>query len=548
MAKIWSIQKVNFTFIIILLVLLLSLPGCGLKKKKGLMTIEGDPAVLYKQGLALFNGKRYKAAIEKFEQLKSSFPDSPPFTILAELKVADAHFHLSENVEAAALYEEFRKIHPTYEEIAYVQFQIGMSYFNQTTTADRDPTLVQKALANFEYLVANYPPSLFTEKAKEKIWICKRKLAEHEFRIGSFYYERENYEAAVPRLQELLEKYPEWLDQDKTLLLLAKSCIQLGQEQKARETLARLLKEYPGSLPAKEARTILARGRFDIKVPSRLKTILTKRPYDTRVAFREEKRDLKKGKKFAAEPVPEGFIFVKYEEEGEKTLPLQGRTPAAKGVVEEGRSQPIQPEPMEGLKIALLPEEESSRIIPPAKAEPARTEQPAAVKKPVASLPGAVGSLIEKGEPKKRSAEEVQSADSTSPIDITSDRVESYSKENLIQFKGNVIARQKDIVIYADSIEARIVDNGKGIDRVVAGGNVKIQQGLRVANCEKAVFYNLAKKVVLTGDPKVWEGDNTVTGEEIVFDIEQNQMEVKGGTGGRGKVKVYPKEEPEKKE
>ena len=102
------------------------------------------------------------------------------------------------------------------------------------------------------------------------------------------------------------------------------------------------------------------------------------------------------------------------------------------------------------------------------------------------------------------------------------------------------MARQRDIVIYADSLEAVIIEDGKGIEKVVAGGNVKIQQGLRVANCEKAIFYNLDQKFVLTGDPKVWEGDNIVSGDEIVFDIEKNRIEVKGGPKGRGKAKIQP--------
>lgn len=136
--------------------------------------------------------------------------------------------------------------------------------------------------------------------------------------------------------------------------------------------------------------------------------------------------------------------------------------------------------------------------------------------------------------------------DTSKPIDITSDRVETYSKENLIIFKGNVMARQKDMVIYADSLEAVIIEDGKGIERIVAGGNVKIQQGLRVANCQKAVFYNLDQKVVLTGDPKVWEGENVVSGDEIVFDIEQDRFEVKGGPSVRGKAKIYPGGEFEK--
>ena len=75
---------------------------------------------------------------------------------------------------------------------------------------------------------------------------------------------------------------------------------------------------------------------------------------------------------------------------------------------------------------------------------------------------------------------------------------------------------------------------------------MKVQQGLRVASSQRAVFYNLDKKVVLTGDPKVREGDNVVSGDEIVFDIEQNRVEVKGGPSGRGKAKIHPGGEFEK--
>jgi lipopolysaccharide export system protein LptA len=71
---------------------------------------------------------------------------------------------------------------------------------------------------------------------------------------------------------------------------------------------------------------------------------------------------------------------------------------------------------------------------------------------------------------------------------------------------------------------------------------VKIQQGLRVAHCQKAVFYNLDQKLVLTGDPKVSEGDNIVLGDEIILDIGKNRVEVKGGPSGRGMAKVQPGE------
>ena len=123
--------------------------------------------------------------------------------------------------------------------------------------------------------------------------------------------------------------------------------------------------------------------------------------------------------------------------------------------------------------------------------------------------------------------------------------METFSKERLILFKGNVVARQKDMVIYADTIETRLLEEGKGIETVVADGNVKIQQGVRVATGQKAVFYNLDRKVVLTGAPKVWEGENVVSGEEIIFDLGQNRVQVKGGSQERGKVKIHPRGESE---
>ena len=71
--------------------------GCG-GKGKAVKKIEGDPEILYKQGLARFNKRDYPDALKKFEELKSSFPDSPPYTLWAELKVGDCHFLQKEYV------------------------------------------------------------------------------------------------------------------------------------------------------------------------------------------------------------------------------------------------------------------------------------------------------------------------------------------------------------------------------------------------------------------------------------------------------------------
>jgi lipopolysaccharide export system protein LptA len=166
--------------------------------------------------------------------------------------------------------------------------------------------------------------------------------------------------------------------------------------------------------------------------------------------------------------------------------------------------------------------------------------------KRVAAVPSAPAPSKEKVNtkvpPETKEAKLADPVDRNQPIDVTSDKVEARWKENLVIFKGNVIARQKDMVIYADSLEVTTNEDGKGIERAVAGGNVKIQQGPRIADCQKAVFYNLDQKLVLTGDPKISEGNNIILGDEIIFLIDKNRVDVKGGPSGRGKAKIQPGE------
>jgi outer membrane protein assembly factor BamD len=480
----------NFIFLIVFAFLL----GCA---GKDIKTTEGDPGTLYREGLTRYNKRDYSEALKKFEHLKSNFPDSPPYTTRAELKIGDCHFFMKEYVEAVAAYEEFKKIHPTHEEMAYVQYQIGMSYHNQILSLDRDQTFTQKALSAFEYLVVNYPPSLFTEKAKEKIEICRKRLADHEFYIGDYYYRHEKFEAASHRFKGLVEKFPKMPDEDKTLFLLGKSYLELDENEKAKEIFNKMVTEYPQSPYSEEAKGFLGQSSDEKKV----------------LVSRKKSEN--------GESEPGGMPLVKFDDERRKSVPFNSPLPVIRNPVRSN------PHPKPEIEMEVQGEEEKRKEAPPSHSNPPQ----------------------EKEKPKQESSRDSgheKLVDASQPIDITSDRVETYSKENLVLFKGNVIARQKDVVIYADSLEAVMMGGGKGIERVTAMGNVKIQQGLRVASCQRAVFYNLDQKVVLRGEPKVQEGDDMVSGDEIIFDLTQNRFEVKGGASGRGKARILPREGLEK--
>jgi lipopolysaccharide export system protein LptA len=235
--------------------------------------------------------------------------------------------------------------------------------------------------------------------------------------------------------------------------------------------------------------------------------------------------------------------------EGETRKAIAPVSPASTPV-EEGKLERTEGTEKSEINVAMVPSGEGRQAIHPRTGPELEVKPDGEVRKAIAPVtqPSAP---VEKGRPETSAGpekplkgasleERIKVGDIDQPIDITSDMVETDTKDSLITFKGNVTARQRDMVIYADFLEAIISRDGKAIEKVTAGGNVKIQQGLRVANCEKAVFYNLEKKVVLTGEPRVWEGENMVSGEEIVVDINRDRVEVKGGSAGRGKAKISP--------
>jgi len=229
---------------LLLMITVLILTGCATKKKK--TVYGGGPEKLYAKGLARFNHGKHQTAIEIFQDVKNYYPESPE-AVRAEIRIADAHFSLLEYEEAIAIYEEFRKLHPYHEDIPYVLFQIGQAYFRQMTTPDRDQTPVRKALSNFQYLLENYPPSIFTRAAAGKIPICRQSLAEHEFLIGNFYYKKGKYQGATSRFEAVFLKYADLEIAPKALYYLAMSYLNLSLPDKAQEAFLELSRHYPDS-------------------------------------------------------------------------------------------------------------------------------------------------------------------------------------------------------------------------------------------------------------------------------------------------------------
>jgi outer membrane protein assembly factor BamD len=178
---------------------------------------------LAQNGMDEFAEKNYKKSIRYFEKLRDWYPFSK-YAKLAELKIADAHYHLKEYDDAIFAYQEFEELHPKNEAIPYVIQQIGNSHFEQLGTIDRDQAPALKAIETYERLIKNHPDDPLSKEVVEKIKICQKSLAENQFYIGHFYYRTKHYKSALVRFQSVASTWNEFPEIQAKALAFTKLC------------------------------------------------------------------------------------------------------------------------------------------------------------------------------------------------------------------------------------------------------------------------------------------------------------------------------------
>ena len=181
-------------------------------------------------GMEDYENGKYADSIEKFQKLKDYYPFSK-YAILADLKIADAHYHREEYEDAIFGYENFEKLHPRNEAIPYVIYQIGMCYYDQISTPDRDQTAARKALETFQRLKKEFPQDEYARRSEEKITKCLKSLAESTYLIGVFYYRSNHFKAALQRFMSVISDYPDVGYHQQALEYIAKCEASIAEEE-----------------------------------------------------------------------------------------------------------------------------------------------------------------------------------------------------------------------------------------------------------------------------------------------------------------------------
>jgi outer membrane protein assembly factor BamD len=195
--------------------------------------------------------KKFQAAIDCLEIFKSRFPDSK-YALEAEIKVGDAYYQKKEYLLAAETYQLFTKLHPTSDKLDYVYYRIGLSYLHATPKKiDRDQEHLPEAIDGFAIVANQFPDSPYAKAAKSKYNEARRKVAQRHFYVGRFYYKWGEYKAAIPRFQEVYERYPDLGLDESAFYYSIQAYHKLGKNEEAKALLDVMKAKLPNSSKVK---------------------------------------------------------------------------------------------------------------------------------------------------------------------------------------------------------------------------------------------------------------------------------------------------------
>lgn len=241
--------------------------ACGGKSGTGTVEYSVSAQKNYDKGMAELANKDWIAAQKYFIFIKTRFPYSK-YAVLAELRLADAEFGAEAHIEAIDSYRLFIKFHPTHEMVAngYAAFRIGEAFAAQLggdfwlfpPSYEKDQSSTEDAATELKTFLDKYPDSPYRAKAQEIIVRVGRRLADHEWYVARYYWDRGKPMATVLRLRRLLDRYRGVGYDEEALWLLGRAYIAVDMPDRARTTWTELVTKHPRSSHVGEAREALA--------------------------------------------------------------------------------------------------------------------------------------------------------------------------------------------------------------------------------------------------------------------------------------------------
>lgn len=251
--------------------------ACETPEPRSPMTYAADAKRAYDQAMRELESRNWLEAQALFRDLKRKYHYSK-YAKLAELRIADADFEQEKYAEAIRAYRQFVHDHRSdVEEVAYARARIAEAQYKQINESfllpsadERDQASVLDAYRELKGYLHDYPDSAESPRIRELLVDVVARLVRHELVVARFYLARDNFQAAVHRIQYAMRNFAggptvrgrgAGVDsglEAEALLLLGEVYLKMKKHPEARATFESLLRDYPKSPLVVQAENFLS--------------------------------------------------------------------------------------------------------------------------------------------------------------------------------------------------------------------------------------------------------------------------------------------------
>ena len=185
----------------------------------GVNSKQPDKELFDKAMIAMKKG-RFDVARLDLQTMLNTYPESE-YRMRAKLAVGDSWFKeggTAALTQAEAEYKDFITFFPNAPEAAEAQMKVADIYYQQMEKPDRDYNNAERAEQEYRNMINQFPDSTLVPRAKQKLRDVQEVLGERETDIGLFYESRDNFAAAIARLETVVDTYPLYSRSDQALL------------------------------------------------------------------------------------------------------------------------------------------------------------------------------------------------------------------------------------------------------------------------------------------------------------------------------------------
>jgi outer membrane protein assembly factor BamD len=231
----------------------------------------------YEEAMKEFKAHNWAESQPLFAEVKRKFSYTR-WARLAELRIADADFEQEKFAEALREYKQFIHDHKNDEGVEYARARIAETNYKQISDTfilpsadERDQSAIQDAYGDLTSFLKDYPKSKQAPHACSLLDDVIARLVRHELYVARFYLARDNFEAAVSRVQYAIRNFagnescpPGRAEQTKpenafglvpdALLLLGETYLRMHRYGDARTAFNVILERYPQSALVQQAR------------------------------------------------------------------------------------------------------------------------------------------------------------------------------------------------------------------------------------------------------------------------------------------------------